>query len=341
MSADIKEIRKKARERLKGYCRVCPVCDGRACAGEVPGMGGTGTGMAFKANLDALAEWQFRLRAVHEVKVPDLSLDLWGSNLELPLLAAPMTGVSYNMGGDMSEQEFISCIARGSVMAGSVAMTGDGADPAMYDSGIKAIEENNGRGIAIIKPRSQEEIISRIRTAEKAGALAVGVDIDGAGLLTMALKGQAVSPKSREELKELVDSTSLPFVLKGVMTQEDALSAMQAGVSAIVVSNHGGRVLDGTPGVARVLPEIADLVKGRMLIMADGGVRSGGDVLKLLALGADLVLVGRPLVVGAFGGDDQGVALVMQTMKNELIQAMLLTGASSVACVQPDILQST
>ncbi|MFO7726695.1 MAG: alpha-hydroxy-acid oxidizing protein [Desulfonatronovibrio sp.] len=339
MTLDIQTVRQTARKKLKGYCRVCPVCDGKACSGEVPGMGGTGTGNSFQANLDALSSYLFRLKAVHEVKDPDLTMTLWGHKLSLPVMAAPMTGTTYNMGGGLSEEKFVSYIVSGAIDAGSLAFTGDGADPAMFDSGLKAIQENTGRGVAIVKPRAQTEIIARIKSAEKAGAIAVGIDIDGAGLVTMAQMGQAVGPKSVEEIRELVECTDLPFVLKGVMTPEDAQSALEAGAAAIVVSNHGGRVLDSTPGSALVLPEISAQVRGKMLILADGGVRSGGDVLKLLALGADGVLLGRPLIVGAFGGGREGVSLMLEKMSQELLQAMLLTGTPGVGRVSPGIVQ--
>ncbi|MCA1743565.1 MAG: alpha-hydroxy-acid oxidizing protein [Desulfovibrionales bacterium] len=275
MSTDFDSIKKQARQKLKGYCRVCPVCDGYACSGEVPGMGGVGTGKAFKANLEALAEYNFRMQTVHNVKTPDTSLSLWSKTLKMPLMAAPMTGVTYNMGGEMTEEEFISCVVSGSSESGTLAFTGDGADPVMYESGLKAIKDNGG-GIPIIKPRAQEEVVKRIKMAEQAGAIAVGMDIDGAGLVTMALKGQAVGPKSREELKELVQSTSLPFVLKG---------------------------------------------------------------LKLLALGADAVLSGRPLITGAFGNGREGVSFIFNKMHNELVQSMLLTGVPDVCNVCPEILE--
>ncbi len=335
---NLEEVKKQAREKLKGYCRVCPVCDGRSCAGEVPGMGGLGSGEAFKVNLSALQRYRLRMRAVHAVKDPQTSLNLWGQELKMPIMAAPMTGTTYNMGGQLTEQEFIDQIIRGSIKSGTLGFSGDGADPAMFDSGIAAINNNNGQGIPIIKPRAQEEIVKRIRSAEQAGAQAVGMDIDGAGLITMALKGQAVGPKDKQELRELVQSTQLPFILKGVFSVEDALNALEAGVSAIVVSNHGGRVLDHTPGAAEVLPEISELVQGKMSVVADGGVRSGSDVLKLLALGADAVLVGRPLISGAFGGGEDGVQLFLEKYRQELLQAMLLTGVADVADVSPRIL---
>jgi 4-hydroxymandelate oxidase len=154
----------------------------------------------------------------------------------------------------------------------------------------------------------------------------------------MALPGQTVEPKTPAQLHELVEATKLPIILKGIMTADEAEMALQTGAAALVVSNHGGRVLDHTPGVAAVLPEVAKRVKGRMVLFADGGNRYGADVLKLLALGADAVLVGRPLIRGAFGGGREGVALLLNKLKNELIVSMTLTGTASVQTVSPRIL---
>ncbi len=336
---DLNALRKKAKEELKGFCRVCPVCDGRACAGEAPGMGGMGTGSSFGANLSALRACRLNMRTLHEVKTADTATTLFGQELSMPILAAPMTGVLYNMGGKLSEEAFIRMIIDGAVAAGTIGMSGDGADPAMYASGLDAIRAAGGRGIPFIKPRAQEVVKELLDRAAEAGAVAAGVDVDGAGLLVMALKGQPVSPKTPGELRELIAATTLPFVVKGIMTPDEAVMAFDAGAAGIVVSNHGGRVLDHAPGAAEVLPEIAAAVRGRGAILADGGVRSGADVLKYLALGADAVLVGRPLVVGAFGGGAEGVAFLLQKLKNELTAAMLLTGTASVRAVSPRILR--
>ena len=337
---DRNTMRATAREQLKGFCRVCPVCDGRACAGEVPGMGGVGTAGAFKANMDALARVKLNLRTIHAVKEPDMSLTLWGRTLAMPILVAPITGSTYNMGGTMTEEAFIAEMVAGALQAGTLCMTGDGADPTMFGSGIKAAKENNGASIAIIKPRTQDMIKNHLRTAEEAGLVATGMDVDGAGLVTMAMKGQPVGPKTPDELHEVIAATRLPFIVKGVMTVDEAEAAVAAGAAAIVVSNHGGRVLDFTPGAAEVLPAIAACVKGKAIIFADGGVRSGADVLKLLALGADAVLVGRPMVIAAFGGGREGVALVLNQLRNELLQAMLLTGTTDVKKVSPAIIHA-
>ncbi|MGB4470100.1 MAG: alpha-hydroxy-acid oxidizing protein, partial [Tepidanaerobacteraceae bacterium] len=152
------------------------------------------------------------------------------------------------------------------------------------------------------------------------------------------LMGQPVGPKNLQELKEIISGTELPFILKGIMTLDEAKLALEAGASAIVVSNHGGRILDGTPGVAEVLPKIARELKGKITILADGGVRSGVDVLKYIALGADAVLVGRPVIIGAFGGGAEGVKLVLETMAKELKQAMILTGCNNIGEISDRVL---
>ena len=154
----------------------------------------------------------------------------------------------------------------------------------------------------------------------------------------MALKGQPVGPKTKAQLKELIEAISLPFIVKGIMTADEATKCLKAGAVAIVVSNHGGRVLDHTPGAADVLPEIVKAVKGKIKILVDGGVRSGADVIKLLALGADGVLIGRPLMVAAYGGGSEGVRVLIEKYTAELRAAMILTGCQSLKDINSDVL---
>jgi 4-hydroxymandelate oxidase len=327
---DYKEVLSAAKEKMKGYCRVCPQCNGIACAGEVPGMGGVGTGEAFKENIRALSKAKIVLRTIHEATNPDMSTNLLNKDMKAPIYAAPITGGVYNMGGALSEKEYADSVVKACDKLGLSSMIGDGADPAMYQSGLTAIEEAGGNGIAIIKPRENEAIIENINLAEQKGCLAVGIDIDGAGLVTMALKGQPVGPKSKDDLKQIISKTDLPFILKGIMTVDEALAAVEVGAKAIIVSNHGGRILDCTQGSAQVLPEIAKAVKGKITILVDGGVRSGVDVFKYLALGADGVLIGRPVIIAAYGGYQQGVEIYMSKIMSELKQTMILTGCNSI-----------
>ncbi|SHH24464.1 alpha-hydroxy-acid oxidizing protein [Tepidibacter thalassicus] len=330
---EIKELKKIAKDRMKGYCRLCKECNGIACAGEVPGMGGKGSGESFKRNYETLKNVKLVLKTIHDVKDPDMSVEIFGKKIDLPFITAPVTGNSINMGGFLTEAQYSDYVVFGSIEAGTFAMTGDSGNPQFYIDGLNSIKKANGIGIPIIKPRENMKIIENIKKAEETGAIGVGIDIDGAGLLTMALHGQPVGPKTVDELKELTSSTKLPFILKGIMSVEEAELAVEVGASAIVVSNHGGRILDYTLGVAEVLPKISKAVKGKITIFADGNVRNGVDILKYIALGADAVLAGRPIIWGAYGGGKEGVKLIIENLKEELKQAMILTGCKDVKSI--------
>ncbi len=331
-------LRENAKEKMKGFCNLCRVCDGVWCAGKVPGMGGTGSGSSFKINYEKLKEIKLVLRTIHTATEPKLKINLWGKEIASPMLGAPITGTKFNMGGGVTEEEYCNDIVQGCLEAGTLGMIGDTGDPTCYEFGLKAIKEVGGLGVAIIKPRSNEEIIKRIKMAEEAGAIAVGVDLDGAGLVTMKLFGQPVGPKSVEDLKELVKSTNLPFIAKGIMSVDEALACVEAGVDTIVVSNHGGRVLDYCQASCEVLEDIVKAVGDKINVLADGSVREGVDVLKYLALGAKGVLVGRPLIWGSIGGRKEGVVTIMNTLKNQLAQAMILTGSEDVKLVSNKII---
>ncbi len=335
---NMNEVKKIARENLNNSCRVCKACNGVVCSGEVPGMGGKGTGDSFKANFDALNNIKLNMRVIHDAKNPDISTELFGRKMDIPVFAAPVTGTTLNMGGKLTEEEYISSVIDGCVQAGIYPMVGDTAVDAFLMTNLEVLKKYNGNGIVFIKPWENENIINKIKLAEKAGAFAVGVDIDACGLITLALHGKPVMPKGVEEIKELVSSTKLPFILKGIMTVDEAILAVEAGVDAIVVSNHGGRVLDQTPGTADVLEDIAKAVKGKVRILVDGGVRSGVDVLKMLALGADGVLIGRPFVTASFGGKVEGVKTYIEELKSDLKSSMVLTGCKNIKDIDSRIL---
>jgi 4-hydroxymandelate oxidase len=333
-----KEVLKNAKINLNGSCRVCPVCNGKVCSGEVPGMGGKGTGEAFTVNVDALKKHKLNMRVIHNAKNPDTSIELFGKKMRIPVFAAPVSGTTLNMGGKFTEQEYISWVIDGCLKAGIYPMVGDTAVDSFLITNLEELQKAGGDGIAVIKPWKNSEVINKIHMAEEAGAYAIGMDIDAAGLITLSLHGKPVGPKSVEDIREIAQSTRLPFILKGIMTPDEAILAAEAGVAAIVVSNHGGRVLDQTPGVADVLPEIAAKVKGKIKILADGGVRNGVDVLKLLALGADAVLIGRPFVSASFGGQSEGVQTYINSIVDDLKSAMILTGCNSVGDITSRIL---
>ncbi|MFY1653523.1 alpha-hydroxy acid oxidase [Solwaraspora sp. WMMB762] len=135
----------------------------------------------------------------------------------------------------------------------------------------------------------------------------------------------------------LRETTRLPLVLKGVLHPADAALAVEHGVDAVLVSNHGGRQLDGVPASVDALPAVVDAVAGRLPVLLDGGVRRGTDVLTALALGAVAVGVGRPVLWGLAAGGEMGVRQVLELLRADLDRAMALAGADSPAAITPDL----
>jgi isopentenyl diphosphate isomerase/L-lactate dehydrogenase-like FMN-dependent dehydrogenase len=162
-----------------------------------------------------------------------------------------------------------------------------------------------------------------------------------ANFVGIEAEGHAWRNLSWDDVDWLHTVTSLPIVLKGVLAAEDALLALEHGVSAIIVSNHGGRQLDGCVTSLEVLPEIVEAVAGRCEIYVDGGIRRGTDVLKALALGARAVLVARPVLWGLAVDGSRGVQRVLEILHTELERAMILTGSPTLASVNRSLLKVT
>ena len=210
----------------------------------------------------------------------------------------------------------------------------------MYSSGIASCKKRPGIVIPTIKPRSNDQIIEKAHQAEEAGAFAVASDIDAATLINMRIFAQPVGPKSARDIAEVVQAIKLPFIVKGVMSAEEAVSCAEAGAQGIVVSNHGGRVLDQCPATAEVLPEIAAALQGTgVKVLVDGGIRTGVDVFKALALGADGVLICRPFVTAVYGGGEEGVKCYIDKLAGELADTMQMCGAHSIAEITPDMVR--
>ncbi|RPE67341.1 4-hydroxymandelate oxidase [Pacificibacter maritimus] len=139
-----------------------------------------------------------------------------------------------------------------------------------------------------------------------------------------------------EDVAWLCESVGLPVVIKGVLSPEDALLAVQSGASALVVSNHGGRVLDGVPSAINALPEVVQAVGDAIPVFMDSGIRRGTDIFKALALGASAVLVGRPVLCGLAVAGAQGASHVLRMLKDELEAAMMLAGCRTIADITPE-----
>ena len=151
------------------------------------------------------------------------------------------------------------------------------------------------------------------------------------GLGAAGTVSMLASPFTWDDVAWIRSRWTRPLVVKGVLSGPDAALAVGAGADAVIVSNHGGRQLDGAPATARVLPEVVDAVGDRVEVLVDGGVRRGGDVIKALALGARAVLVGRPYLYGLAAAGQRGVEEVLDALRAEMVRDMRLLGCPSVA----------
>src|ERR1035437_4840610 len=322
-----KDILAKARERLYPTCRVCPVCDGVACSGDSGGIAGSGTGMSFQNNFTALQRVKLVMRNVHDVTQADTSTTIFGHKISLPAVCAPMGPAGTKFGKGMTQQEWFDSLVGGCVAAGTLGAVGDNLTYPIEDvkRNLAVVSRFQGKALYNSKPSPNEIILKWQPEIDATGAAWLSIDVDS-------------GPKSVAQLRELVKAFKMPVVVKGIMTLDDAMRCMDAGVAGIAVSNHGGRRQDHTAGTAEVLAAGASKLKGKIPILTDGCVASGTDVLKYLALGADLVMVGRHILRAAYGGGADGVAFFMNRMRAELQSAMVLTGVPSVAKIDSRII---
>jgi isopentenyl diphosphate isomerase/L-lactate dehydrogenase-like FMN-dependent dehydrogenase len=180
--------------------------------------------------------------------------------------------------------------------------------------------------VMTIKPWLLDQVFSKMSEVKECKPKAIAMDVDAAGLILLKQMGVPVAYKTVEDLKKIKDFAQVSFIVKGIMTIEDAQAALDANVDAIVVSNHGGRVLDDCASTIEVLEEIATFVNKRCKVYVDGGFRSGADVFKALSLGADAVLIGRPFSHMAIGGLQEGVAMYANKLVEEFRECMRMTG---------------
>ena len=332
------EVLENARTCSGPFCKACPVCNGRACGSIMPGPGAKGVGDVAIRNYEAWQKIRINMNTIAENKEPDTTFRFFGKDLRIPVMAGPVGAVKLHYGDKYNDVQYNDILVPAAANAGIIAFTGDGTDPNVVKAATAAIKTNHGAGVPTIKPWDIDTLQEKFRMVEESGSFAVAMDIDAAGLPFLQGLTPPAGSKTALELHEVIEKAGKPFIIKGVMTVKGALAAAKAGASAIIVSNHGGRVQDQTPSTAEVLEEIADAVEGRMMILVDGGIRTGVDVFKALALGADGVLIARPYVTAVYGGGEEGVKALTDKLASELASTMKMCGVSSLKEITKDCL---
>lgn len=328
------EILANARTCMGPYCKSCPTCNGLACKNTVPGPGAKGIGTGFIRNYQKWQELCVNMDTICENKPVDTSFELFGHKVDIPVFAAPVGAMQLHYGDKYNDLQYNDILVSACAQAGIAAFTGDGTNPAVMEAAAEALKKNGGCGVPTVKPWNMDTIREKMELVKAAAPFAIAMDIDAAGLPFLKNLTPPAGSKTVEELKEISAMAGKPFILKGIMTVSGALKALEAGASGIVVSNHGGRVLDQCPSTAEVLPAIVDAVGGRMTVLVDGGIRTGMDVFKALALGADAVLIGRPFVTMVYGGGAEGVQVYVDKLKAELSDTMAMCGAHSLSDIK-------
>jgi 4-hydroxymandelate oxidase len=344
----IGEFQTLAEERMPEAVRINVQCEG--------------TGRALRANVAAWDRWALRPKVLVDVSSCDTSTTVLGEPIELPALIAPFTcSALCHPDGELG-------VARASARAATIMTLSMGSTRSPEEIAVEVprfwmhLGATPDRGL-------MAEVVRRASNAG-ACALCLTVDlpvfpwwprvmVDALRALeldpfivgeTRTLWDESVRAKRSADdatFKQLRDSSlssftwadlewlrelsSLPLVLKGVQTGEDARRAIEHGAAAVVVSNHGGHALDQARATAQVLPEVVAAVDGRLEVLVDGGIRSGADVLRALALGARAVLIGRPALWGLTVGGADGVARVLELLHEELEVLMAMCGARRIS----------
>jgi len=260
-------------------------------------------------------------------KQPDSRVTVLGTTFETPI----MTGALSHLKPGMTD------FAAGALQAGALCSVGMGDNDELAD-----VLATGAKVIKVIKPYADPaEIFSRIRFAEENGVFGVGMDIEHApgrdDPADSSCEGYPLHLPALDDLQNCIRSTKLPFFIKGALSVHDALAAKGLGAAGVILSHHNGALRWAIPPYA-LLPEIRAAVGRDFLLIADGGIADGYDAFKVLALGADLVCVGRPLIGPYQEKGAAGVAEVLRTMTTELRAVMLRTGAKDVRSIDPAVL---
>jgi len=301
-------------------------------------VGGSETGTTWKRNLQAFEAVGFYTRTINNVDPEkiDLSVDFLGTKLDLPIAIAPMSAAI----STVCKDAFIE-MAKGSKASGIAASIGYPAGP---DTHVKMLK-TGAPVFRIIKPlRDMDKLVESLKNSQKDGCFATGVDTDSiAGLKPGGDSGHfddVCAPLSVEKLKKARQAVDIPFIIKGIVTVEDAQAAVEIGADAIVVSNHAGYSQDYCKASLEALPAIKKAVGGKLKLILDSGIRRGSDIIKAVALGADAVLIGRMALWGLVLGSGEGLSWILKLMADEMKRNMILVGAQTLGDLKKDNLLS-
>ena len=336
---DYKQVLEQAKEKIGPNCKVCPECNGLGCGNTMPGPGSKAPGNGAYDNWKAWRNIKLNMDVIAPSCQVDTGTELFGRQLEIPIITGPIGSIKWQYNPTDDVRDFNKGVVDACVKCGIAGSFGDGIQPEVFPDSISYSALHGGVSMPIFNPYSDEEILEKIAIANKFNPYAIGLVIDSAGLPHLRQKNINAGTKTVEQLKNIKDACKAPFVIKGIMTAKSALKAAEAGADAIIVSNHGGRVLPDSPATAEVLPEIVDAVQGKLKIIVDGGIRSGIDIFKALALGADAVMICRPILISWYGAGSEGISLYVDKLKNELSDIMYMCGARNIADISRDMIR--
>jgi isopentenyl diphosphate isomerase/L-lactate dehydrogenase-like FMN-dependent dehydrogenase len=315
--------------------------------------GGAGDEVTLRANVEAYGHWQLRPRVLAGIEACTTAATVLGHEVSMPLLVAPVAFQRVaHPDGELGMAR--AALAVGTGMCLSTMATSTPA--AVAETGVL-------RFFQLYMFRDDEMTRAVVSAARDSGYSALFLTVDTPvlgrrerdhrtgftlppGIMVEALGGDGYTPASAfaavspsvswRDVERLASMSGLPVVVKGVQTHEDAHLACEHGAVGIVVSNHGGRQLDGVAATIDVLPEVVEAVDGRIDVLVDGGIRRGADVVKALALGARAVLAGRAPLWGLVVDGEAGARRVLELLRDEILLALQLVGASSPADVGRD-----
>jgi len=314
--------------------------------------GGSGDEWTLRENRAAFERWTFRPRVLRDVSGVSTATTVLGTGLSLPVLVAPVAYQQlYDPEGECATAR--AAAATGTGMCVSTFSTRTHEEIAAAAPGVtqwcqlyvfqdRGVTREHLAGAAAAGCSAVVLTVDTPRLAQRERDLRVGFEIPPELPLPYARAAIGAAPQNPADQFALLDASvswrdlewiasegQLPVILKGIVTAEDATLAVEHGAAALVVSNHGGRQLDGVPATLDALPEVVETVAGRVEVYVDGGIRRGTDVAKALALGARAVLAGRAPIYGLAVAGEDGVRHVLELLRDELALALCLLGCTS------------